>query len=117
MDEPRLAQNLETFCRQDYPAPVQIVFGVQDPTDPAIRTVEALKRDFPNLDIELVIDTRIYGTNRKVSNLINLVERARYDVLVLSDSDIAVEADYLRMVTASLQATNGGAVTCLYTGS
>jgi ceramide glucosyltransferase len=117
LDEPRLRQNLETFCRQDYPAPVQIVFGVQDPLDPAIRVVEALKRDFPDLDIELVVDTRIYGTNRKVSNLINLLERAKYDVLVQSDSDIAVEPDYLRVVTASLEHANGGAVTCLYTGS
>jgi ceramide glucosyltransferase len=117
LDEPRLRQNLETFCRQDYPAPVQIVFGVQDPLDPAIRIVEQLKRDFPGLDIELVIDTRTYGTNRKVSNLINLVERAKYDVLVQSDSDIAVGPDYLRVVTASLEHANGGAVTCLYTGS
>ena len=63
-----------------------------------------------------MVDTRIYGTNRKVSNLINLVERAKYDVLVLSDSDIAVEPDYLRMVAASLENSDGGAVTCLYTG-
>jgi len=117
LDEPLLRQNLESFCRQDYPAPMQIVFGVQDPLDPAIRVVEALKRDYPDLDIELVVDTRIYGANRKVSNLINLVERAKYGVLVQSDSDIAVEPDYLRMVTASLENSNGGAVTCLYTGT
>ncbi len=79
--------------------------------------MEALKRDYPHLDIELVVDTRIYGTNRKVSNLINLVERAKYDVLVQSDSDIAVEPDYLRMVTTSLENSDGGAVTCLYTGT
>ena len=95
-DEPRLKQNLQSFCAQDYAGPVQIVFGVQDPLDPAIRVVESLKRDHPALDIELVVDTRLYGANRKVSNLINLAARAKYDVLVLSDSDIAVGADYLR---------------------
>lgn len=114
-DEPRLQQNLESFCRQDYAGPVQIVFGVQDPLDPAIRVVEALKRDHPRLDIELVIDTRIYGTNRKVSNLINLVARAKYDVLILSDSDIEAGPGYLGAVAASLE--GGGAVTCLYTGT
>lgn len=116
-DEPGLGRNLESFCRQDYPAPLQIVFGVQDPLDPAVRIVEALKRNHPALDIELVIDTRIYGTNRKVSNLINLVERAKYDVLVLSDSDIEVGADYLAAVTATLEQAEGGAVTCLYSGA
>lgn len=114
-DEPRLKQNLESFCVQDYAGPVQVVFGVQDPLDPAIRVVEAIKRENPKLDIELVIDTRIYGTNRKVSNLINLVERAKYDVLVLSDSDIEAGPGYLRSVAASLE--DGGAVTCLYTGT
>lgn len=114
-DEPRLRQNLLSFCAQDYDGPVQIVFGVQDPLDPAIRVVEELKREHPELDIELVVDTRIYGTNRKVSNLINLVERAKYDVLVLSDSDIEAGPGYLRAVAASLE--EGGAVTCLYTGT
>lgn len=116
LDEPRLRQNLESFCRQDYPAPLQIVFGVQDPLDPAAKIVDELKRDHPELDIELVIDTRIYGTNRKVSNLINLVGRAKYDVLILSDSDIEAGLDYLPTVTASLEQANGGAVSCLYSG-
>lgn len=117
LDEPRLRENLESFCRQDYPAPLQIVFGIQDPLDPAVRVVEGLKRDYPNLDIELVIDTRIYGANRKVSNLINLVERAKFDVLILSDSDIEAGTDYLPGVTASLENAGGGAVTCVYTGT
>jgi len=116
-DEPCLKRNLETFCLQAYAAPVQIVFGVQDPLDPAVRIVEELKHEHPALDIELVIDTRIYGTNRKVSNLINLVQRAKYEVLILSDSDIAVGPDYLDAVTASLEHAQGGAVTCLYTGA
>jgi len=116
-DEPRLRDNLESFCRQTFPAPVQIVFGVQDPLDPAIKIVESLKRQYPRLDIELVIDTRLYGANRKVSNLINLVERAKYDVLVLSDSDISVSENYLSSVTASLEEAGGGAVTCVYSGA
>jgi ceramide glucosyltransferase len=116
-DEPRLRENLESFCRQNYSAPLQIVFGVQDPLDPAIKIVGALKRDHPALDIELVIDTRLYGANRKVSNLINLVQRAKYDLLVLSDSDIEVDADYLPAVTASLENAGGGAVTCVYSGT
>ncbi len=116
-DEPRLRENLESFCRQSYPGPVQIVFGVQDPLDPAIKIVESLKRAHPGLDIELVVDTRLYGANRKVSNLINLVERAKYDVLVLSDSDIAAGSDYLSAVTKSLDEARGGAVTCIYSGA
>ncbi len=66
--------------------------------------------------IELVVDPRSHGVNRKVSNLINMMPRARYDTLVLSDSDIVVGPSYLRAVVALLALPRVGAVTCLYHG-
>jgi ceramide glucosyltransferase len=68
------------------------------------------------LEIEVAVEPRSRGTNRKVSNLINMLPRARHDTLVLSDSDIAVEPDYLRSLTSLLAAPRVGAVTCLYHG-
>jgi ceramide glucosyltransferase len=115
-DEPCLEDNLRSFCAQDYPAPVQIVFGVQDAADSAISVVMRLQATHPGLDIDLVIDTRSHGSNAKVSNLINMRARAKHDVLIHSDSDIAVAPDYLRAVTGILQQAGIGAVTCLYTG-
>ena len=67
-----LYENLASFCAQDYPSPVQILFGVQDPGDPAIAIVEKLIEDHPGRDLELVVDPRVQGPNRKVSNLVNL---------------------------------------------
>jgi ceramide glucosyltransferase len=49
-----------------------------------------------------------------VSNLINMMERARYDVIFIADSDIAVEPDYLVKVSAPLNDPTVGVVTCLY---
>jgi ceramide glucosyltransferase len=89
--EPGLFANLAGFCVQDYPGPVQIVFGVEDHADPAIDVVHRLIAEFPDCDIELVVNSCSHGTNRKVSNLINLADQARHDVLVLSDSDIIVD--------------------------
>jgi len=114
--EPSLEANLESFFRQDYPAPFQIVFGVQDPNDPAIVVVESLKSRFPRIDAVLVCDGRRRGANPKVANLINMEGAIQHDVLVLSDSDIAVEPDYLRRIAASLSPDNIGGVTCVYTG-
>lgn len=114
---PGMAAALEGFCDQDYPAPVQIVFGVQDPADPAIAVVEALRVRRPDVDIELVINATHYGTNRKISNLINIAARARHPVLVHSDADITVTPDYLRRVVTALTIEGVGAVTCLYVGA
>lgn len=107
---------LEAYCDQRYPAPVQIVFGVQDSADPAIAVIEALKARRPQADIELVIDDASHGVNRKISNVINITKRARHEVLVMSDADIAVTPDYLSQVAGALAAPGVGAVTCLYEG-
>ncbi|SOE73732.1 ceramide glucosyltransferase [Burkholderia sp. OK233] len=111
--EPRLYENLRTFCDQRH-GHFQLVLGVSSPDDPAIAVVRRLQAAYPMHDIELAIDTRVHGSNLKVSNLINMAERARHDVIVIADSDIAVEADYLDTVAAPLADPGVGVVTCLY---
>ena len=111
-----LAQALERFCHQDYPGPIQIVFGVHDAADPAIGVVRELQRAHPSLDIELRIDPRIHGSNLKASNLINIVAAAKHDVLILSDADILVTADYVRTVVGALGEPGVGLVSTFYVG-
>lgn len=115
-DEPRLFENLASFCDQDYPAPIQIICGVHDSRDAAIGVVGRLKAAFPNADIQLVVDRTPHGANLKVANLINMVRHARHDQLVLADSDIGVEPHYLKTLMAALAAPGVGAVTCFYNG-
>lgn len=114
--EPDLARNLETVFNQDYPHPVQIVFGVDDPADPALGIVRALQAKYPQADTVIVANAARHGANAKVSNLINMLPAAKHDVLVLSDSDIAVKTDWLEQVVSALHRPNVGVVTCLYTG-
>ncbi|WP_025602779.1 bacteriohopanetetrol glucosamine biosynthesis glycosyltransferase HpnI [Burkholderia sp. WSM2230] len=111
--EPRLYENLTSFCEQRH-AQFQLVLGVSSPDDPAIAVVHRLQAAYPALDIELVVDTHVHGANRKVSNLINMAKRARHDVIVIADSDIAVEADYLHSIAAPLADPRIGVLTCLY---
>jgi ceramide glucosyltransferase len=111
--EPRLYENLRTFCDQRH-RHFQLVLGVSSPSDPAIAVVRRLQAAYPSHDIELAIDTRVHGSNLKVSNLINMAEHARHDIIVIADSDIAVEADYLDSVAAPLADPRVGVVTCLY---
>lgn len=113
-DEAGLFDNLLSFDRQHYPGPVQIICGVADAHDPAIAVVERLRGASATHDIELKIDATVHGANRKVANLINMAPRIRHDVVIVSDSDMRVEPDYLVRVIAALQGV--GAVTCLYHG-
>jgi ceramide glucosyltransferase len=108
-----LFENLSTFCRQDYPT-FQIVFGVADGGDPAIKVVRQLQAQYPSVRIDLVVDGRIYGTNYKISNLHNMYRVAQHDVIVLADSDIRVRSDYLRRLVTQLNDPGVGVVTTLY---
>lgn len=115
--EPDLYVNLASFCLQDYPAPLQVVFGLADPADPAAATVHRLIAEMPDRDLAFVINPRRHGANAKVSSLINMQVEARHDVLVIADSDIAVPRDYLTRIAAALSQPDVGLVTCPYRGS
>ena len=114
--EPGLQARLSAFRRQDYGAAVQILCGAHDADSPVVTAVRALQRQSADEPIELNVDPRRHGGNGKVSNLINMLPRVRHDMLVLSDSDIAVDRGYLRGVVALLGQPRVGAVTCLYHG-
>lgn len=110
-----LYENLRSFCRQRYPI-YQVLFGVSDRYDPAIPVVDRLMREFPALDLTLVVSDRLIGANLKVCNLSNLYRQAKHDVLVLADSDIRVGPEYLATVVGPLRDRGVGVVTCLYKG-
>lgn len=114
--EPGLDDSLRSLCRQDYAGSVQIIFGVQHPADPALAVLEGLKRDYPQLDLTVVVDPTRHGASAKVSNLINMMRAARHDWLVLADSDVTVPPGYLAAVTAPLVDPAVGIVTCPYRG-
>lgn len=114
-DEPCLYEALRSFCVQRYPQ-YQIVFGVREGADRARRVVERLEREFPSLDMTLVINERVIGRNFKVCNLANMMAAARYDHLVIADSDVVVGTDYLEQVVQPLADRTVGLVTCIYRG-
>ncbi|WP_423916892.1 bacteriohopanetetrol glucosamine biosynthesis glycosyltransferase HpnI [Caballeronia sp.] len=115
-DEEALLENLSGFCKQDYPGPVQYLFGVHDENDPALDVVLRLRQLHPAADISMLIDSRLYGPNRKMSNILNMLPSAQHDILVFADSDVGVGSEYLRGVVGELQKPGVGLVTCLYRG-
>jgi ceramide glucosyltransferase len=113
--EPGLYENLLSAAEQDYPVH-QLVLGVADPKDGAVPVARALISDRPHSDIALVVAPQRHGSNAKISNLQNMLPAARYDILVIADSDIRVGRGYLAAVVAPLLAPRTGLVTCLYRG-
>jgi ceramide glucosyltransferase len=113
--EPMLEEALVSCFSQDYPD-YQIVFGLQDPEDPALAVLERVRQRFPERDVSVVIDATQHGQNRKVANLINMVSAAKHEILVISDSDIHAAPNYLDTLLGELQKPGTGMVTALYAG-
>jgi ceramide glucosyltransferase len=113
--DPEMYESLRSHCLQNYPE-YEILFGVKDEDDPAAEVVARLKAEFPQRLIRLVICPENLGANTKVSNLAQMLPGARYELLIVNDSDIRVETDYLRRITAPLGDPKVGMVTCLYRG-
>ena len=117
--------NFVSFCRLDYPSErVQLLFSALDAADPALELAERLQAEFPERDIAIVRPDAeaLRGPNRKVCNLAAMLPTAKHDLLVLCDSDMRVEPDYLRRLVAPFrpdeaEAGRGvGLVTCPYRG-
>jgi ceramide glucosyltransferase len=113
--DPDIYESFRSHCLQDYPE-YEIIFGVSDPDDPAVASVQQLQREFPGRVIQMVVSPNKLGPNVKVSNLEQMLPAARFKHLIVNDSDIRVESDYLRRVIAPLADERGGMVTCLYRG-
>jgi len=113
--DPEIYESFRSHCLQDYPE-YEIVFGVSDVADPAVASVEQLQREFPERSIRLVVCPDILGPNVKVSNLEHMAKAARYEFLIVNDSDIRVEKGYLREMMPPFAEPDVGMVTCLYRG-
>ncbi len=115
--DPEIWESFCSHCEQEYPqSQIQMIFGVSDPTDPAIEVVRKLQAKYPKLAIELIVCDRVLGTNIKVSNLVQMLPAARHEMLLVNDSDIRVPANYLRQAVTPLCDDSVGLVTCLYRG-
>jgi ceramide glucosyltransferase len=105
--------NFASYCQLDYPE-YEIIFAASDPADPVVPIIQKLQRDFPATKIRLVTPVERLGQNNKISNLHRLVQEAKYDLLVMTDSDVLVGRDYLREVVAPFTDSAVGAVTSFY---
>jgi ceramide glucosyltransferase len=108
-------ENYASFCQLDYPE-YEVLFAVDRASDPAVPIIEKVIADFPNISVRLFIGAEPIGTNNKVCKLARLVAESRYDWFAISDGDVRVEPDYLRVTMAPFRDPSVGAVTSLYRG-
>ncbi|MCS7214718.1 MAG: ceramide glucosyltransferase [Thermodesulfovibrio sp.] len=100
-----LFDNLESFCKQDYPE-YEVIFSLQDRNDPAYRVAEKVRNKYPEL-VKIVIDSSYNALNPKVKNMISAYKESKYDYFLISDSNVYVEPDYLKKTVSSMTSDTG----------
>ena len=98
--DPNMIDAFRSHCRQTYAGEYELLFGTSSLDDPAIAAVVQLQLEFPTHSIRHFVCPASLGTNGKVSTLIQLATHARYDYLLINDSDITVSQRYLERVMA-----------------
>lgn len=111
--EKNLKENIRTACRQDYPE-YQLVLSVQRPDDPALPVLREIEKEFGPGRVTVAVENRKAGCNGKINNLLGAYPHARHDVLVISDSDVRLQPDYLKAIVAPLADPQVGCACTLY---
>ncbi len=114
--EPNLRANIASFFDQEYPE-FEIIFGARSADDPALAVVEELRKDYPFVPVKVVISGEPTAANAKICSLQKMYAGARYDYLIMSDSDVQVKPNYIREVVSELLEPEVGITTCLYRGA
>jgi ceramide glucosyltransferase len=113
--EPRLAENLVSFLQQDYPA-YEVIFCARHEDDAALAIARRVAAQYSSVPATFLTSGDPPFPNAKVHSLVHMLGHAKYDLLVMADSDTKVEPHYIREVTAPLLDSEIGVVTCLYRG-
>ena len=118
--DPGMLDAFRSHCRQSYTGEFEMLFGVAEADDPAVAAVKQLQQEFPQIPIQLLVCPERLGTNGKISTLMQMEAAARYDYLLVNDSDITVSPRYLEGVMRCFapvkEGKQVGLVTALYRG-
>jgi len=110
-----LFENLESFCQQDYPE-YEIIFALRSFDDPAYRVALRIKEQFPARDISIVAEWCGEGLNPKVDTLVPAYRASKHGFVLISDSNVRVEKEYLKEIVKHMQDPEVGLVSNLIRG-
>jgi len=111
--DPNMRAAFRSHCRLEYPE-YEVLFGVTDLGDAAVALVNEVQQEFPQAKLRVIHCPLVLGSNGKISNLAQMLPLARYEHVLINDSDILVEPDFLSRVMRAFGNADVGVVTTLY---
>jgi ceramide glucosyltransferase len=112
--DPNLFYNLQTTLALEYPSDkLEIIFAIQDPLDPALGVVRLLldervggdpsgPKRWGHLDVKIIVNSEVVGTNPKINNLVKPFEQAKFEILWVVDATVSLTSSMLARSVESL---------------
>ena len=114
--EPGLEAYLESFYQQDYPE-YEVLYAARSAEDAGLALARAVAARHPEIPSRFIVTGgQPDYINAKVASMERMELEARHEILVISDSDVRVEPNYLRAVAMPFADPQVGGMCCLYRG-
>jgi ceramide glucosyltransferase len=110
-----LFDNLESICLQDYPK-YEVIFSLQDFNDPAYKVARKIRDKHTEKNITILVERCEDGLNPKVNNLIPAYRISQHEHILISDSNVMVDRQYLRAITRQMANPDVGLVSNMING-
>jgi len=114
--DPRMYAGFVSHCKQKYAGEIELLFGVRSLEDTAVADIARLRVEHPEVSIRLVECPLVLGSNGKVASLAQMLPHARFEHVIVNDSDILVSPEYVARVVAPFADEAVGLVTVPYIG-
>lgn len=104
-----LEQNLRSILEQNYPC-FEVIFGAEQADDPALKIAAKLEKEYPLVAIQVVHGSACDGYNPKVRILRHMMGSARFNWVLVSDSNVRPGPDYLSKMQKTQAQTDAALV-------
>ena len=101
-----LEETLRTSFELDYPR-YELIFCVASTRDPAIAVVQRLIAAHPHSHARLLVGDDRVSQNPKLNNCVKGWRAAKYDWIIMADSNVLMPPDYIRRLLAAWKPDTG----------
>ena len=99
-------ETLRASFRLDHPA-YELIFCVADAGDPILPMLERMRAEYPHIPSRLILGDERIGGNPKLNNCVRGWDAARYDWVILADSNVMMPPDYIGQMQAAWRPDTG----------
>jgi ceramide glucosyltransferase len=114
-EESGLEENLVTFFEQNHPD-FELLFCARTLDNPALNVVRRLASRFPHVRTRIIASGEPAWPNARAFSVNALIAQASNPTVVITDSDVRVDRNFLSEVVGPISEPEVGLVTCLYRG-